>query len=1187
MKLPLTRPTIVLQTLVILFATGLYGSSDPAVSTVRRVGGGYSNAGMDGEYFSNPDLTGSGAFLRKDVRLNFDWETLLPIGGSIAKAYATFPHENFSVRWTGGVIPRFSEPYTFVAEADEGIRVRIRAADADKGAWTMLIDHWSKAGTQSSKPQTLVAGKSYELQVEYRHLTGPALCRLSWQSPSTPSEVVDVVTDNGLNLSSYDNYCFADKSKTGRWFKINGKTPDADSLDETDSPKRDGEYVLTEALKAINGTWLIEFNGKAELALRGGKFIANGKEYPETLPRGEGYDPQRNLTRFKLVVSREEGTTFLAFRKTSRDGTDSASPTGITNLHTMRPIAPGSDTPHSSDEIIFRPMKSMVECFTCVRWLQMANGFGFPTKKWEERTPADFPRFTQYKSITNSDTGKTENQQFGENYEYLIMFANETGRDLYLTSPLLADNEYYIKLAKLLKFGSDGMEPYNEPQAKPKYPPLNPNLRVYLEVGNEIWNWAFTSSKQSSRTAQQEIDDKTEESKIFNYNGAGNYRAWHALRTVRASDGFRSIFGDAAMGDRIRFLIEYQYANANSTALNSLQFLDAWFNNGDGQHVQNPHPANYYIWGGGGAAYYGVANGEGEQSTLLLADSGFEEPVVADGVAQTGISGSGWKFTGGAAIYRNLTSAIASYQVAPGSKQIGQAKNTAVGFKFRTGAKPVYVYCAGRVFIRASKGAHITILRESDKAIVYQADTAAAMAFLTKVFGYYYTPMSDKPVALEPSTVYYAFTTDPAESSHIDGDNTTAKASPEIELMNAAQAKVGDLAKPETWVIKDTKPGCVFGPVTFLYSTQPDLKSNLPQPPEGQQAAILRGEGEFSQTVNFPKAGMFALTFNATQPDKGGGTFDLFVDDQKISPAEQRDYRSATPAEHARFGGFGRNNGFKEEWGSAPFNIAVPGPHIIRFVSIGKEVPNNYAVFDDIRIMSMDAIMESGFGAGSALGQPVENAWNERQRFDSQLCLAFGLPRVSYETGWSLGGDFYQKPIQNYAKFKDPRAEKINDAAINNFHLSGANMPVWGVYLYWPPNDFEHGKEYSIMRSIIGSSNRLPVEADNGFPVPVTLTLANSMEKFQKSADRQKPLSAQGDWIVWTIVCPTTGDYLITPTVTGEGTFMLETDGHVLIDKVTSGTAKTIKLTKGIHGIRIRRGEGDVVLTQIEVKAGQ
>ena len=193
--------------------------------------------------------------------------------------------------------------------------------------------------------------------------------------------------------------------------------------------------------------------------------------------------------------------------------------------------------------------------------------------------------------------------------------------------------------------------------------------------------------------------------------------------------------------------------------------------------------------------------------------------------------------------------------------------------------------------------------------------------------------------------------------------------------------------------------------------------------------------------------------------------------------------------------------------------------------------------------------------------------------------------RVSYETGWSLGGDMFQKPIQNYAKFQDPRAAKINDAAINNLHQSGAQLPVWGVYLYWPPNDFVHGRDYPLMQSVIGSSCRLEVDADNGLPLPATLTPANSMQKFKRSSEKNKVLVSQGDWIVWTVICPATGDYVVAPAVTGDGKFVIEADGQALPFAGSAKAPQTVKLTKGVHGIRIRRGDGEMALIQIEVKS--
>jgi hypothetical protein len=61
------------------------------------------------------------------------------------------------------------------------------------------------------------------------------------------------------------------------------------------------------------------------------------------------------------------------------------------------------------------------------------------------------------------------------------------------------------------------------------------------------------------------------------------------------------------MGSRVRILDEFQYDNAGwpPTAQSQLDFIDEYFNNGDGtQHVSTPHPVNYYLWGGGGANYF-------------------------------------------------------------------------------------------------------------------------------------------------------------------------------------------------------------------------------------------------------------------------------------------------------------------------------------------------------------------------------------------------------------------------------------------------------------------------------------------------------------------------------------------------------------------------------------------------------
>jgi|ETNmetMinimDraft_25_1059894.scaffolds.fasta_scaffold13203_4 mannan endo-1,4-beta-mannosidase len=94
------------------------------------VGGGTTRAGLDGEYFANPNLEGEPAFTRRDVRVSFDWlegeaGKGLPVGGATTPGMHDFPHDDFSIRWTGAVVPRFSETYTFRITGKDGVRLKL------------------------------------------------------------------------------------------------------------------------------------------------------------------------------------------------------------------------------------------------------------------------------------------------------------------------------------------------------------------------------------------------------------------------------------------------------------------------------------------------------------------------------------------------------------------------------------------------------------------------------------------------------------------------------------------------------------------------------------------------------------------------------------------------------------------------------------------------------------------------------------------------------------------------------------------------------------------------------------------------------------------------------------------------------------------------------------------------------
>ena len=130
--------------------------------------------GLRARYFAQVNFTDM-RVMRTDRRIDFDWGTDAPD--------ASMPADNFVVRWTGQVEPRYSETYTLRALSDDGVRVWVGNQ--------LLIDEWQQQPpTASTATIALTAGRRYDLRVEYVDATGGAVAQLGWSSPSQPFEVI-------------------------------------------------------------------------------------------------------------------------------------------------------------------------------------------------------------------------------------------------------------------------------------------------------------------------------------------------------------------------------------------------------------------------------------------------------------------------------------------------------------------------------------------------------------------------------------------------------------------------------------------------------------------------------------------------------------------------------------------------------------------------------------------------------------------------------------------------------------------------------------------------------------------------------------------------------------------------------------------------------------------------------------
>jgi hypothetical protein len=145
-------------------------------------------SGLRGDYFSDPNLTNL-AFSRIDPNVDFNWRT--------AAAGPGLGIDNFSARWTGQVIPRFSETHTFFTRSDDGTRLWVNGK--------LLIDDWNKHGaTERQGTIALEVGKPVDIKLEYFEFNVDATVQLSWSSPSQPKVIIpqsQLVPAGGSNQS--------------------------------------------------------------------------------------------------------------------------------------------------------------------------------------------------------------------------------------------------------------------------------------------------------------------------------------------------------------------------------------------------------------------------------------------------------------------------------------------------------------------------------------------------------------------------------------------------------------------------------------------------------------------------------------------------------------------------------------------------------------------------------------------------------------------------------------------------------------------------------------------------------------------------------------------------------------------------------------------------------------------------
>jgi len=134
-----------------------------------------SPATARGSYYNGMNLNNLILF-GNDSTINFDW--------GLGSPDSHINVDEFSVEWSGRIVPPYSEDYTFYAVVDDGCRVTVNGQ--------LIIDAWyDQAATEhASAPITLEAGSVYSILVDYYEHSGDAVIEVYWSSASLAEQLV-------------------------------------------------------------------------------------------------------------------------------------------------------------------------------------------------------------------------------------------------------------------------------------------------------------------------------------------------------------------------------------------------------------------------------------------------------------------------------------------------------------------------------------------------------------------------------------------------------------------------------------------------------------------------------------------------------------------------------------------------------------------------------------------------------------------------------------------------------------------------------------------------------------------------------------------------------------------------------------------------------------------------------------
>ena len=152
-----------------------YANSITAAGYFLQGDGPGDGNGLQGAYYANTTLSGTPAVTQTDPTINFLWNGGSPTSG--------LSGSNFSVRWTGQLLPRSTGIYTFTTVSDDGVRLWVNGSQ--------LINDWTNHGaTADSGSVTLTRGVPANVQMDFFQGTGGSQIQLFYAATGLPQQIV-------------------------------------------------------------------------------------------------------------------------------------------------------------------------------------------------------------------------------------------------------------------------------------------------------------------------------------------------------------------------------------------------------------------------------------------------------------------------------------------------------------------------------------------------------------------------------------------------------------------------------------------------------------------------------------------------------------------------------------------------------------------------------------------------------------------------------------------------------------------------------------------------------------------------------------------------------------------------------------------------------------------------------------